>query len=201
MNDRKRIMDKQNQKKEKHSPFRSEGPNCVGKGFVRTNKVRVYHQLWGRLAPAKIKLNWDDADAIPFIYYYDVKYRLVFGNSDETHTNLFNKIEKSRFNYPEIEFKGRLWTKRKIVVLDNYDNEKRQSEYILLDDLSELMGHYIEDFDEYYLLFPESEDCDGKIFMNTVEELCAMCLHDFIQKNLRPCSFARSRIAERRDKS
>ena len=184
-------MDKQNQKKEKHSPFCSEGPNCVGKGFVRTNKVRVYHQLWGRLAPAKIKLNWNDADAIPFIYYYDVKYRLVFGNSDETHINLFNKIEKSRFNYPQIEFKGRLWTKRKIVVLDNYDNEKRQSEYILLDDLSELMGHYIEDFDEYYLLFPESEDSGGKIFMNTVEELCAMCLHDFIQSGfMRPrCLF------------
>ena len=195
-------MGEQSQKGEKFPPsFHDEEFNYIGKGLLRTNRVRVYHKFLGRLLPAKIKLNWDDEDAIPFIYYYDVKYRLVFGNSDETHTHLFNKIEKSRFNYPEIEFKGRLWTKRKIVVLDNYDNEKRQSEYILLDDLSELMGHYIEDFDEYYLLFPESEDSGGKIFMNTVEELCAMCIHDFIQKNLRPCSFARSRIAERRDKS
>ena len=49
--------------------------NKVGKGFVSSDRVRVYHRIWGRLAPAKIKLDWNDDDAMPFVYYLDQKGR------------------------------------------------------------------------------------------------------------------------------
>ena len=82
--------------------------NKVGKGFVSSDRVRVYHRIWGRLAPAKIKLDWNDDDAMPFVYYLDQKGRIQFGSSDERHPDLFNKMERCRFNYPHIWFKGRL---------------------------------------------------------------------------------------------
>jgi len=43
----------------------------IGKGFVSSDRVRVYNRIWGRLAPAKIKLDWNDDDAMPFVYYLD----------------------------------------------------------------------------------------------------------------------------------
>lgn len=90
----------------------------IGKGFIDIEKVRVYHHFWGRLLPAKIKLDWNDDDALPFILYLDEKYRIVFGSSDERHPDLFNKIERIRFNYPAISLMGRLWKKRKMIVID-----------------------------------------------------------------------------------
>lgn len=43
--------------------------NKIGRGIVRCDKVRVYHRLGGRLLPAKVRLDWNDDDAIPFVYY------------------------------------------------------------------------------------------------------------------------------------
>ena len=40
--------------------------NIVGKGAVSSDKVRVYQRFLGRLVPAKIKLDWNDDDAMPF---------------------------------------------------------------------------------------------------------------------------------------
>ena len=54
--------------------------NKVGKGVVNSDRVRVYHRFWGRLAPAKIKLDWNDDDAMPFVYYLDQKGRIQFGS-------------------------------------------------------------------------------------------------------------------------
>ena len=90
--------------------------NRIGKGVVCSDKVRVYQRFLGRLAPAKIKLDWNDDDAVPFVYYTYEKRRIQFGSSDERHPDLFNKMERCRFNYSYIDFKGRLWSKRKIIV-------------------------------------------------------------------------------------
>ena len=65
---------------------------CIGKGVIDVKKVRVYHRFWGRLLPARIKLNWNDEDAMPFGLYWDEKYRIVFGSSDERQPDLFSKI-------------------------------------------------------------------------------------------------------------
>ena len=90
----------------------------IGKGVVLPDKVRVYHRLWWKLAPAKIRLNWNDDDSVPFIYYLDQKGRIQFGSSDERYPDLLNKIERSRFDYSHIWLSGRLWSKRKIIVFE-----------------------------------------------------------------------------------
>ena len=52
--------------------------NKIGKGIVEAEKVRAYHHFWGKLLPARIKLNWKDDDAMPFVCYLDEKVRLLF---------------------------------------------------------------------------------------------------------------------------
>jgi hypothetical protein len=54
--------------------------NMAGKGVVSSDKVRVYYRFWGQLGPAKIKLDWNDDDAMPFVYYLDQKGRIQFGS-------------------------------------------------------------------------------------------------------------------------
>lgn len=104
----------------------------IGKGVVLPDKVRVYHRLWGKLAPAKIRLNWNDDDSVPFIYYLDQKGRIQFGSSDERYPDLLNKIERSRFDYPHIWLSGRLWSKRKIIVFDQFSESNKDEKYVLL---------------------------------------------------------------------
>ena len=103
--------------------------NKVGNGFVSSDRVRVYHRIWVRLAPAKIKLDWNDDDAMPFVYYLDQKGRIQFGSSDERHPDLFNKMERCRFNYPHIWFKGRLWSRRKMIVFDQFSDNNKEEMY------------------------------------------------------------------------
>ena len=90
--------------KNKEYKFRCDF-NIVGKCAVSSDKVRVYQRFLERLVPAKIKLDWNDDDAMPFVYYLDQKGRIQFGSSDERHPDLFNKMERCRFNYPHIYFK------------------------------------------------------------------------------------------------
>ena len=67
----------------------------IGKGVVLPDKVRVYHRLWWKLAPAKIRLNWNDDDSVPFIYYLDQKGRIQFGSSDERYPDLLKSFRLS----------------------------------------------------------------------------------------------------------
>ena len=103
--------------------------NMAGKGVVSSDKVRVYYRFWGQLGPAKIKLDWNDDDAMPFVYYLDQKGRIQFGSSDERHPDLFNKMERCRFSYPHIYYKGRLWSKRKMIVFDQFSDSNKEEMY------------------------------------------------------------------------
>ena len=151
--------------------------NKVGKGFVSSDRVRVYHRFWGWLAPAKIKLDWDDDDAMPFVYYLDQKGRIQFGSSDERHPDLFNKMERCRFNYPHICFKGRLWSKRKIIVFDQFSDSHKEELYYMFDEFLEIIEHYVEDIHAYKLVFPKAEGW-GDVYMNTIKEVSDMCQNE-----------------------
>ena len=133
--------------------------NKVGKGFVSSDRVRVYHRFWGWLAPAKIKLDWDDDDAMPL---------------DEKHPDLFNKMERCRFNYPHICFKGRLWSKRKIIVFDQFSDSNKEELYYMFDEFLDIIEHYVEDIHAYKLVFPKAEGW-GDVYMNTIKEVSDMC--------------------------
>ena len=149
----------------------------IGKGVVCSDKVRVYHRFWGRLAPAKIKLDWNDDDAMPFVYYLDQKGRIQFGSSDEKYPDLFNKMERSRFDYPHIWFKGRLWSRRKMIVFDQFSDNNKEKMYGQFREFLDIMEHYVEDIHAYKLIFPKAEGW-GDIYMNTIKEVYDMCLDE-----------------------
>ena len=149
----------------------------IGKGVVLPDKVRVYHRLWGKLAPAKIRLNWNDDDSVPFIYYLDQKGRIQFGSSDERYPDLLNKIERSRFDYPHIWLSGRLWSKRKIIVFDQFSESNKDEKYVLFHEFLEISGHYIEGIKEYKLVFPKKGN-KGVVYMNSVFEVYERCLNE-----------------------
>jgi KaiC/GvpD/RAD55 family RecA-like ATPase len=149
----------------------------IGKGIVLPDKVRVYHRLWGKLAPAKIRLNWNDDDSVPFIYYLDQKGRIQFGSSDERYPDLLNKIERSRFDYPHIWLSGRLWSKRKIIVFDQFSESNKDEKYVLFHEFLEISGHYIEGIKEYKLVFPKKGN-KGVVYMNSVFEVYERCLNE-----------------------
>ena len=135
--------------------------NKVGKGFVSSDRVRVYHRFWGWLAPAKIKLDWDDDDAMPFVYY-------------------LNKMERCRFNYPHICFKGRLWSKRKIIVFDQFSDSHKEELYYMFDEFLAIIEHYVEDIHAYKLVFPKAESW-GDVYMNTIKEVSDMCQNESLR--------------------
>lgn len=151
--------------------------NRIGKGFVKPCKVRIYHRFWGRLAPIKIKLDWNDNDAIPFVYYHDLKRRIMLGSSDEKHVHLFNKIERCRFEYAHIYLVGRLWTKRKMIVIDQFSDSDKDSKYIYFGEFMEIMKQYVKGFDEYRLIFPKSEN-GSDAYMNTINEVYEKCFEE-----------------------
>ena len=155
---------------------------CIGKGFVDVEKVRVYHHFWGRLLPPQIKLDWNDEDAMPFILYLDGKDRMVFGSSDERHPDLFTKIESIRFNYPELYLMGRLWKKRKFIVLDNFYDRNIMSLDTYISDFLEIASHYVEGIDDYNLLFKESEWYDN-IYMDSIKNVHDKCLSSIHIRN------------------
>ena len=143
---------------------------CIGKGSIDVKKVRVYHRFWGRLLPARIKFNWNDEYAMPFALYWDEKIRIVFGSSDERQPDLFSKIELIRFHYPNIYLMGRLWKKRRFIVLDNFYDRNITSIDSYISDFLEIASHYVEGIDEYNLIFKESEWCDD-IYMDSIMEV------------------------------
>ena len=149
----------------------------IGKGVVCSDKVRVYHRFWGRLGPAKIKLDWNDDDAMPFVYYLDQKGRIQFGSSDEKYPDLFNKMERCRFDFPHIWFKGRLWAKRKMIVFDQFSDNNKEKMYGQFREFLDIMEHYVEDIHAYKLIFPKAEGW-GDIYMNTIKEVYDMCLDE-----------------------
>jgi len=151
--------------------------NKVGNGFVSSDRVRVYHRIWVRLAPAKIKLDWNDDDAMPFVYYSDQKGRIQFGSLDERHPDLFNKMERCRFNYPHIWFKGRLWSRRKMIVFDQFSDNNKEEMYGQFREFLDIMEHYVKDIHAYKLIFPKA-DGRGDVYMNTIEEVFDMCLDE-----------------------
>jgi hypothetical protein len=151
--------------------------NMAGKGVVSSDKVRVYYRFWGRLGPAKIKLDWDDDDAMPFVYFLDQKGRIQFGASDERHPDLFNKMERCRFNYPHICFKGRLWSKRKIIVFDQFSDRNKEELYYMFDEFLDIIEHYVEDIHAYKLVFPKAESWSD-VYMNTIKDVFDMCLDE-----------------------
>ncbi len=52
-----------------------------GYGIVNPIKVRVYHRFWKWLLPAKVKLDWNDDDAMPFVFVSNNQTKqLEFGN-------------------------------------------------------------------------------------------------------------------------
>ena len=148
--------------------------NRIGKGVVCSDKVRVYQRFLGRLAPAKIKLDWNDDDAVPFVYYTYEKRRIQFGSSDERHPDLFNKMERCRFNYSYIDFEGRLWSKRKIIVFDQFSDSNKEEMYHMFDEFLDIIEHYVEDIHAYKLVFPKAEGW-GDVYMNTIKEVSDMC--------------------------
>ena len=143
---------------------------CIGKGCIDVKKVRVYHRFWGRLLPARIKLNWNDEDAMPFALYCDEKRRIVFGSSDERQPDLFTKIELIRFHYPNIYLMGRLWKKRRFIVLDNFYDRNITSIDPYISDFLEIASHYVEGINDYNLIFKESEWCDD-IYMDSIKNV------------------------------
>lgn len=149
----------------------------IGKGIVEADKVRVYHHFWGRLLPAKIKLDWNDDDAMPFVCYLDEKVRLLFGSSDERHPDLFSKMERIRFNYPEILLQGRAWKRRKMMVVDKFSYSNRLSLYFAFDEFMEIGNHYVEGIRDYQLLFKESGDSNG-FYIDTIDQVYEKCLQE-----------------------
>ena len=163
----------------------------IGKGIVEADKVWVYHHFWGRLLPAKIKLDWNDDDAMPFVCYLDEKVRLLFGSSDERHPDLFSKMERMRFNYPEILLQGRVWKRRKLMVIDKFSYNNRLSQYFAFDEFMEIGNHYVEGIRDYQLLFKESEDSNG-VYIDTIDQVYEKCLQEahrvptHVHKKLKP---------------
>ena len=149
----------------------------IGKGVVCSDKVRVYHRFWRRLGPAKIKLDWNDDDAMPFVYYLDQKGRIQFGSSDEKYPDLFNKMERCRFDFPHIWLKGRLWSRRKMIVFDQFSDNNKEKMYGQFREFLDIMEHYVEDIHAYKLIFPKAEGW-GDIYMNTIKEVYDMCLDE-----------------------
>ena len=145
-----------------------------GYGIVNPLKVRVYHRFWKWLLPAKVKLDWNDDDAMPFVYYDDLKGRLLWGSSDERIPDLFNKIEQIRSDYPNIMLMGRLWTKRKMIVFDKLSHSNLKSKYCYLQDFIEVAEHYIEDINVYQIILPRTED-KGEVYMNTLSVFIDEC--------------------------
>ena len=147
---------------------------CSGYGYMNSKKVRVYHRFWRWLLPAKVSLNWNDEDAMPFVYYQDLKRRLLFGSSDERIPDLFCKIEQVRFEYPDIILMGRVWKKRKIIVFENVSCSNLESKYSYLDEFTEIAGHYIDALSEYQLILPKTES-KGEVYMNTIKVFIEEC--------------------------
>lgn len=157
--------------------------NEIGKGVVTPEKVRVYHRFWGTLAPVKIRLDWNDEDSVPFIYYLDQKGRIQFGSFDERYPDLLNKIERSRFDYPHIWLSGRLWSKRKIIVFDQFSESNKDEKYVLFHEFLDISGHYIEGIKEYKLVFPKNGN-KGAVYMNSVFEVYEKCTNEFIRRDM-----------------
>ena len=149
--------------------------NKIGKGIVETEKVRVYHHFWGRLLPARIKLNWNDDDAMPFVCYLDGKVRLLFGSSDERHPDLYSKMERLRFNYPDILLQGRIWKRRKMMVIDQFYYSNRLSKYVYISEFLEVAEHYVEGIRDYSLFFRDDENSNG-VYMDPIAEVYDECL-------------------------
>lgn len=147
---------------------------CKGYGLVTPKKVRVYHRFWRWFLPAKVRLDWNDEDAIPFVYYQDLKDRLLLGVSDERLPDLFNKIEHIRFNYPDILLMGRLWTKRKIIVFDQLSFLSLETKYVYLDDFTKIAAHYLDDIKAYQIVLPKT-GCKGYVDMNTICNVIEEC--------------------------
>lgn len=145
-----------------------------GHGYVNPIKVRVYHRFWKWLLPAKVKLDWDDDDAMPFVYYDDIKGTLILGSSNERIPDLFNKIEQICSGYPNIMLMGRLWTKRKIIVFEKFSHSNLKSKYSYLQDFIEVAEHYIEDINAYQIILPKT-DSKGEIYMNTLSVFIDEC--------------------------
>ena len=146
----------------------------TGYGIVNPIKVRVYHRFWKWLLPAKVKLYWNDDDAMPFVYYEDLKGRLLWGSSDERIPDLFNKVEKIRFDHPNIKLMGRLWTKRKMIVFDKLSYTNLESKYSNLQDYIEVAEPYIEDINAYQIILPKT-DSEGEVYMNTLSVFVDEC--------------------------
>ena len=149
--------------------------NKIGKGIVEAEKVRVYHHFWGKLLPAKIKLDWNDDDAMPFVCYLDEKVRLLFGSSDERHPDLYSKMERLRFNYPDILLQGRIWKRRKMMVIDQFYYSNRLSKYVYIREFLEVAEHYVEGICNFNLIFKESESFN-RVYMDTINEVYDKCL-------------------------
>lgn len=166
--------------------------NKIGRGIVRCDKVRVYHRLGGRLLPAKVRLDWNDDDAIPFVYYNDLKGKIQFGTSEERFSDLYNKMEKSRFEYPRVLLSGRLWTKRRIIVFDQFHDGNKGLKFIYLHEFSTIVKHYVEDFNEYKLVFHKTESGDD-VYMSPIIEVYEKCMNDIIRKEMSLHSSVRGR--------
>ena len=147
---------------------------CSGYGYMNSKKVRVYHRFWRWLLPAKVSLNWNDEDATPFAYYQDLKGRLLFGSSDERIPDLFCKIERVRFEYPDMILIGRVWTKQKMIVFYNVYYSNLESKYGYLNEFTEFASHYVDALKEYQLILPKSEN-NGEVYMNTMNVFIEEC--------------------------
>ena len=149
--------------------------NKIGTGIVEAEKVRVYHHFWGKLLPARIKLNWKDDDAMPFVCYLDEKVRLLFGSSDERLPDLYSKMERLRFNYPDILLQGRIWKRRKMMVIDQFYYSNRLSKYVYISEFLEVAEHYVEGIRDYNLIFRDDENSNGA-YMDPIAEVYDKCL-------------------------
>ena len=88
--------------------------------------------------------------------------------------DLFNKVEQIRFDYPNIKFMGRLWTKRKMIVFDKLSNANLESKYTYLQDFIKVAEHYVEGIDAYQIILPKTDN-KGEVYMNTLSVFIDEC--------------------------
>lgn len=86
-------------------------------------------------------------------------------------------MERYRFDYPHIWIKGRLWSRRKMIVFDQFSDSNKEEMYGQFQEFLDIMEHYVEDIHTYKLIFPKAEGW-GDVFMNTIKEVFDMCLDE-----------------------
>ena len=88
--------------------------------------------------------------------------------------DLYSKMERLRFNYPDILLQGRIWKRRKMMVIDQFYYSNRLSKFVYISEFLEVAEHYVGGIYDFNLIFKESES--SNIYMDTINEVYDKCL-------------------------